>query len=211
MRRLFLPFAAILAGLVLLQGCTENSEGIFDPAIEEQALAKAGNGGSPDRADFSNANSFERGIVLSVDGEDYYLMGPADAPDGAMDVPGHYWIKAGKNKIVGRHYNTGPFGASNWWSSDADDGSLLYKVDGIIDEWTEENADWYSSRGYVHYHELVQVSDGETLHPSKVAWLKHTAVQHFNLDGGPMPQFAHEVSPGIDWEFMPNYHMPYNP
>ena len=63
---------------------------------------------------------------------------------------------------------------------------------------------------YVHYHELVSVDDGE-LHPNKVVWLKHTARTSFTFDGGPHADDMepHEVTPGIDYEFLPNYMMPY--
>ena len=57
---------------------------------------------------------------------------------------------------------------------------------------------------------MVRVSDGD-LHPELVVWLKHIAVRHFNLDGGPHPELAHNVSPGIDYEFIPNGMMPYAP
>jgi selenium-binding protein 1 len=151
---------------------------------------------------------FVHGIVINVDGIDYYLAGAPDGPGGAFDVPGHYWVQAGPNQLVGKHYNTGPFGASSWWSSDAGDGELLFLVVGIIDEWTEAGADVYASRGYVHYHELVSVSDGME-HPTKVVWLKHIARTSFNFDGGPHPEFQHEVTPGVDYDFMPNWSMPY--
>jgi selenium-binding protein 1 len=149
------------------------------------------------------AKGFVHGIVIEVDGEDYYLAGAPDGPDGATDVPGHDWMQAGKDKLVGRHYNTGPFGAPQWWSSDAPDGELLYIVKGMIDTWTAEKAEQYASRGYVHYHELVAVDDGEE-HPTKVVWLKHTARTSFTLDGGPgapNPPYEHEVTPGVDYEF----------
>ena len=109
---------------------------------------------------------------------------------------------AGPNQLVGKHYNTGPFGAPKWWSSDAPDGELLYIVHAIIDAWSPEKAERYAGRGYVHYHELVKVSD-ETLHPTKVVWLKHTARTFFNLDGGPHPEFAHFVTQGVDFELYP--------
>ena len=153
---------------------------------------------------------FVHGIVATVDGEDYYLAGAPDGPGGATDIPGHYWVIAGPNQLVGKHFNTGPFEMSQWWSSDAPDGELLYIVHARIDTWSEEKADWYASRGYVHYHELVSVSDG-TLHPNKVVWLKHIARTSFTLDGGPHPELAHEVTPGIDYEFIPNGMMPYSP
>ncbi|MHC4536385.1 MAG: hypothetical protein ACYS6K_20735 [Planctomycetota bacterium] len=148
---------------------------------------------------------FVHGIIVDVDGEDYYLAGPP----GENDIPGHYWVQAGPDKLVGKHYNTGPGGAPQWWSSDADDGELLYIVHGIIDTWSEEKAAEYASKGYVHYHELVRVSDG-ALHPTKIVWLKHTARTSFTLDGGPHPELAHEVTPGVDYKFVPNYSVPYN-
>jgi selenium-binding protein 1 len=157
-----------------------------------------------------SAKGYVHGIVITVDGMDYYLAGAPDGPGGATDIPGHYWVQAGPNQLVGKHFNTGPFGAPQWWSSDAPDGKYLYKVHAIIDTWSLEKAESYASRGYVHYHELVKVSDG-TLHPTKVVWLRHTARTSFNLDGGPHPELAHEVSPGIDYEFIPNGLIPYLP
>lgn len=161
----------------------------------------------------ASAQGFVHGIVINVDGEDYYLKGPPDGPNGEKDVPGHDWVQAGPNKLVGKHYNTGPFGASQWWSSDAPDGELLYVVKGIIDTWSKEKAERYASRGYVHRHELVRVSDGEE-HPDKVIWLKHTARTSFTLDGGPgapNPPYEHEVTPGADDEFPNNWNVPYPP
>ncbi len=150
----------------------------------------------------ASAAGFVRGIVISLDGEDYYWAGPPDAPGGARDVPGHYWVQAGPNQLVGKHFNTGPFGAPSWWSSDAPDGELLYMA--------PEKAERYASRGYVHYHELLRVSDGEP-HPTKVGWFRHHARTSFTLDGGPRPDLAHEVTPGVDFEFIPNYAVPYTP
>jgi selenium-binding protein 1 len=158
----------------------------------------------------AGAAGFERGIILEVDGEDYYFEGVDDAPGGAYDLPGNAWNQAGPRKVVGKHINTGPFGAESWWATDEPDGVYLFKVDGIIDEWTMEKAEEYQSRGYVHYHELRAVAGGAH-HPTKVAWLKHTAVGSFYFDGGPHPEFAHDVSPGIDYDFMPNWDMPYMP
>jgi len=155
------------------------------------------------------AKGFVHGIVINLDGDDYYLAGAPDGPGGAIDVPGHYWVQAGKNQLVGKHYNTGPFGASQWWTSDAPDGELLFVVHGIIDTWSEEKAEWYASRGYVHYHEFVKVSNPSINHPNKVLWLKHTARTSFDFDGGPRPDLAHYVTPGVDYQFMPNYAIPY--
>jgi selenium-binding protein 1 len=157
-----------------------------------------------------NMGGFRHGIVITVDGTDYYLAGAPDGPSGAFDIPGHYWVLAGKNQLVGKHYNTGPFGAPSWWSSNAPDGELLYIVHAIIDTWSEEKAEKYASRGYIHYHELQTVSD-ETLHPTKVVWLKHIARTTFNLNGGPHPELDHLVTPGIDLEFIPNGMTEYNP
>ncbi len=156
------------------------------------------------------SGGFVHGIVLEVDGTDYYMAGAPDGPGGATDIPGHHWVAAGPAGVVGKHYNTGPFGAPQWWSSDAPDGELLYVVRGVIDTWTAENAAAYAAKGYVHYHELVAVADG-ALHPTKVVWLRHHARTTFTLDGGPAPQFGHEVSPGVDFEFIPNWATPYPP
>ena len=133
-------------------------------------------------------------------------------PDGATDIPGHYWVQAGPDKVVGKHFNTGPFGAPKWWSSDADDGAFLYKVKGIIDTWSPEKAAYYASRGYVHYHELLKVSDDGSpgaQHPDKVVWLKHIAVSSFTLDRGPHSEFYHSVTPGVDYDFIPLGSDPY--
>lgn len=154
------------------------------------------------------ADAFVHGVVIDVDGEEYYMAGAPDGPDGATDIPGHYWNMAGPRQLVAKHYNTGPFGAHQWWSSDAPDGELLYVVHAVIDTWSEEKAQAYAARGYIHYHELISVEDG-TPHPSKVAWLKHMARSAFTLDGGPHPEFSHEVTPGVDFEFIPNGMNPY--
>ncbi len=150
---------------------------------------------------------FVHGLVVDIDGIDYYFAGAPDGMGGAIDVPGHHWVQAGPKKVVGKHYNTGPFGKAKWWSSDTDNGALLYMVHGIIDTWSVKKAGYYASRGFVHRHEFVSVED-ETPHPSKVVWLKHTAVTSFTFDRGGMfkpgkPPY-HYVTPGIDLEFPNN-------
>ncbi len=159
------------------------------------------------------AQGFIHAPTVTVDGVDYWFDGAPDGPGGAKDIPGHYWAqgKGNSNQLVGKHYNTGPGGAPQWWSSDAPNGELLYIVHAIIDTWSAEKAAWYASRGYVHYHELVRTSDGITKHPNKVVWLKHTARTSFTLDGGPHPELEHDVTPGKDYEFIPNGMMPYVP
>jgi hypothetical protein len=146
-----------------------------------------------------SAAGFNREPVFDLDGDDYIIK----------PIPGHDWNQAGPNQAVGKHYNTGPSNpAAPWstWSTDADDGELLYIVHGIVDTWTYEKAEQYAARGYVHYHELIS---GGTEHASKVIWLRHTARTSFNFDGGPHPELAHEVTPGVDYEFIPNWMMPY--
>jgi selenium-binding protein 1 len=160
--------------------------------------------------DLYNSMGFVHGFVIELDGDDYYMAGAPDGPNGEIDVPGHYWVQAGPNQVVGKHYNTGPFGAAQWWSSDAPNGELLYIVKGIIDTWSLAKASSYASKGYMHYHEFVKVSDG-THHPTKVVWFKHTARTTFTLDRGPRPDLTHAVTPGIDYEFIPNGNMPYSP
>ena len=158
----------------------------------------------------ASADGFQRWPVITIDGVDYYWAGAPDGPNGETDIPGHYWVQAGPKKLVGKHYNTGPFGLPSWWSSDASDGELLYKAQVIIDEWTPQKASKYASKGYVHYHEFVSVEDGSH-HPTKVGWFKHIARTSFTLDGGPVPQFTHVVTPGVDYEFIPNWMVPYSP
>jgi selenium-binding protein 1 len=192
--------------LILFTGlffACERSENVEPLSKDSDPQLKAGNN--------NNGNGFVHGIIVEIDDEDYYFAGPPDGPNGENDVPGHYWHIAGKNKVNGKHYNSGPYGASNWWSSDAEDGDFLYMVHGIIDIWTPELAQKYADKGYVHRHEFIRVSDG-TPHPNKVIWLKHTAVTSFTLDGGPgapNPPYQHYVTPGIDWDFPNNYMVPY--
>lgn len=157
-------------------------------------------------------DGFVHGPTLYVDGEAWYMApGAFDGVNGAPDIPGHYWKQVGPTQIAGKHYNTGPFGMPNWWSSDADNGQLLYLVKAKIDTWSPMKATMYAQRGFVHYHELVRADDVTVYHPTKVVWLKHVAVDSFNLDGGPHPEYGHEVTPGVDREFIPNGMMPYNP
>ena len=93
--------------------------------------------------------NFVHGIVIPVDGEDYYLAGAPDGPNGEIDVPGHYWVNLGNGKLLVKHFNTGPFGAEKWWSSDAEDGVLLFDVEDVIDTWTDVKAIYYISRGFM--------------------------------------------------------------
>ena len=158
----------------------------------------------------ASANGFERWPVITVDGEGFYMAGPDTGPNGEPNVPGHYWVQAGPNKVVAKHYNTGPGGSSKFWSSDAPDGALLYIAQIIIDEWTPEKAEMYASRGYVHYHELLSAADGEP-HPTKVGWFKHIARTTFTRDGGPGADPNNIVTPGVDFNFIPNWSAPYSP
>ena len=198
------------AGIVL--SCQKETDLIIDKdalVANEDATLKSAK---------SKNTGFVHGIEIEIDldgvGVMYYFDGPPDGPNGEKDVPGHYWVQAGKNRVVGKHYNTGPAGMpTSWWSSDADDGAYLYMVNGIIDTWSPEKVDSYYARGYVHYHEFVSVDDGE-LHPTKVVWLKHTAVTSFTLDGGPgapNPPYEHWVTPGVDFDFPNNSGAPYLP
>lgn len=205
MNKLFLLKAALAVVLVIVfAGCSNVANNPTAPTESTNA--------EPASVNFAKGG-FVHGIVVSIDGEDYYFAGAPDSPNGATDIPGHEWVQASPTMLVGKHYNTGPFGAAKWWSSDASDGEYLYKVHAIIDTWTLAKAEAYASRGYVHYHEFVKVSDG-TLHPNKVAWLKHTARTSFTLDGGPgapNPPYEHEVTPGVDYLFPVNGLNPYNP
>ena len=197
--------------MVLVAGLTTACQKEFDSASDDFTMTESDE--STLKSAMVKNSGYVHGIEVDIDGELYYFAGAPDGDDGAIDVPGHSWVQAGKNRVVGKHYNTGPFGMEKWWSSDAPDGALLYKVNCIIDTWSEEKAEYYASKGYVHYHEFVSVVDG-SLHPTLVPWLKHIAVTRFTLDGGPgapNPPYEHEVSPGIDWMFPNNYTNPYDP
>lgn len=203
MKPLFFKSMIPALAIIFLSACEK------EPAFSEKDSNTVDVGSSLKSA--PNSSGFVHGIVVDIDGVDYYFVGAPDGANGAYDIPGHEWVQAGPGKVIGKHYNTGPFGASNWWSSDAEDGALLYMVNCIIDTWSEEKAVAYYERGYVHYHEFRSVSTGE-LHPDKVAWLKHTAVTRFTLDGGPGqpdPPYEHSVTPGLDPEFPNNSFNPY--
>jgi len=147
------------------------------------------------------------GITIRVDGQYYVFDGPADGKNGAKDIPGHFWIQAGNN-LIGKHFNTGPFGAKSWWAKQTKDAALLYYVIGEINEWSEEIAATYAELGYIHYHEIVRTDNGQK-HPTKVVWLKHIAAMDFYLDGGPHPEASHQVKVGTDLNFLPNGFKPY--
>jgi selenium-binding protein 1 len=151
---------------------------------------------------------FSRGIIVKVDGKDYRLVGIADTANGITDVPGHEWAVVNKDELIGRHYNTGPFGSASFWSSDAGDGALLYSVRGKIDEWSLVKSVEYFNKGFVHYHELISMNTG-LQHPTKVLWLSHAAVTFFTLDRGPHPELSHNVTSGLDYNFIPNWNTPY--
>ncbi len=180
-----------------------------------------------------NPKGFLHGIVIDLgDGEDWYFKGgfppwvdpwPNSPGIGsevnAIDVPGHTWVQTAY-RVEGRHYNTGPYNPSmemavpKFWTSDADNGVLLFVVDGIIAPWTLEISEKMASLGYVHYHELVRYDAIGGLwveHPTYVVWLKHTAIRSFDFNGGPRPDLGHLVTPGVDYEFMPNWMNPYIP
>jgi hypothetical protein len=213
MNKLFLLKAAFVFTFVgAFVECSDLTDNPTSP--DKMGFTKSTTGEFAEVTPTNQANrGFVHGIVISVDGDDYYFAGAPDGPNGSFDIPGHYWVQASPDMLVGKHYNTGPFGAAQWWSSDAPDGEYLYKVHAIIDTWTLEKAEMYARRGYIHYHELVKVSDG-SLHPNKVVWLKHTARTSFTLDGGPgapNPPYEHQVTPGVDYLFPVNGLEPYDP
>ena len=158
----------------------------------------------------NNPKGFEHGLAVEIEGMEYYFKGPGSV-QGVIDVPGHTWVQAGPNQIVGRHYNVGPWMApagTPWWVTGEPYGELLYIVHGIIDvppeELTMKEEMWYKDRGYVHVHEFVD-QGGNELH-DYVLYLKHTAVSEFYFNGGPMaPMSNHMVEPGIDYMFTPNW------
>ena len=195
-------------GLLGLVGLTSVSCNLAEPGNENDE------NDLPSAADTEAALRFshraEYGPVFHLDGKDYYLHGPL--VDGTRGLPGHIWYKGrprSKQRILGFHFNTGPLNLPSWWSSDAPDGALLYIADGVIDTWSPEKSARYKKRGFVHYHKLETID--RQPHPSKVLYMRHFAVRHFNFDGGPRPWLAHSVRPGLDRAYQPNVQYPYPP
>lgn len=207
-KRIGLLAISLLIGLLIVVACAgpAGPQGPAGPPGPQGEIGPVGPSG--DMALMEPSEPYVHGILVDIDGEDYYFDGPADGPDSAKDIPGHYWVQFDSMNLQGLHYNTGPDGAAQWWSSDAEDGTLLYVVGAIIDTWTPKKAEEYAAMGYIHYHEMVKVSDG-SFHPNKVVWLRHHAVTDFTLDGGPHPELEHMVAKGLDTEFVPNYTIPY--
>ena len=78
--------------------------------------------------DISNPG-YEHGPAVDIDGTDYYFVGPGSIK-GFTDVPGHTWVQAGPNKVLGKHFNVGPWMAPSGtprWARDEPYGALLYK------------------------------------------------------------------------------------
>lgn len=161
-------------------------------------------------------------------GAELQLPGSPDQIGQPQDIPGHCWKLSfplgNRPRLIGKHFNTGPVGGgspSRFWSSNAGSHQHLYWVDVMIDRWSPRIALEKSKSGYVHYHELVRAGEG-CVHPRLVAWFRHTAIERFSLDGGPPPvlpdgrlfrprNVPHDVLPGIDHSFPPNYDIPYKP
>ncbi|HID38878.1 MAG TPA: hypothetical protein EYP36_05125 [Calditrichaeota bacterium] len=204
----------VAAGLFVFMACDQSDLGVDSNKTLDESSIQAAELGATESLNSEEdylTNGFEHGPIVIIDGEEYFLApGAPDGPNGAIDIPGHYWKQTGPNRLQGRHFNTGPFGKPSWWSSDAPDGALLYIVNAVIDTWSMAKAKKYAQKGFIHYHEFVTVADGSK-HPTKVLWLRHIAVRSFTLDGGPHPELSHDVEPGIDWDFIPNGMMPYDP
>jgi hypothetical protein len=160
----------------------------------------------------NNPSGYEHGIKVWIGGQDYWFKGPGSML-GVTDVPGHTWVQGdSSDQVVGRHYNLGPYGAgASWWANGEPDKVLLYKVHGIIDappsQLSTKRTAKLKKQGYVHYHELIYASGPMQGQESQnyVVYLKHTAVRSFYFDSPPMPGAAHQVKPGVDYAFMPNW------
>jgi hypothetical protein len=191
---------------VSAQNLTTNASSGITPSVTNETYSS-----SSLNSNYQKSQIFTHGIVVKIDNVEYYFDGPADGTNGTKDAPGHYWWQDTPTHLYGLHYNIGPFGEENWWSSDAKGNELLYVVDVIIAPWTNTTAYEFAKQGYVHYHELVRTDNGEK-HPELVAWFKHVAVPSgFILDKGAMPEDKHIVAAGIDYRFLNNYFIPYDP
>jgi hypothetical protein len=223
MQMKYLNFIIIVTVIVILAGTlVANNNNVFAQNLNINASSeiiqsvdnKTYSSFEKDKSSLNNyqkSQTFTHGIVVKIDNIGYYFDGPADGANGTKDAPGHYWWQDTPTHLYGLHYNIGPFGEEQWWSSDAKGNELLYVVDVIIAPWTNNTAYEFAKQGYVHYHELVRTDNGEK-HPELVAWFKHVAVPAaFILDKGAMPEDKHIVGAGIDYRFLNNYFIPYNP
>ena len=198
---------AIISGILIINNNNNNVSAQNLTTKYSSGISSSTN----NETNYQNSQTFTHGIVIELDDVGYYFDGPADGANGTKDAPGHYWWQDSPTHLYGLHYNIGPFGEENWWSSDAKGNELLYVVDVLIAPWTNTTAHEFAKQGYVHYHDLVRTDNGER-HPELVAWFKHVAVPAaFILDKGPMPEDKHIVSAGIDYRFLNNYFIPYNP
>lgn len=68
---------------------------------------------------YQKSQTFTHGIIVQIDNIGYYFDGPADGINGTKDAPGHYWWQDAPRHLYGLHYNIGPYGEEQWWSSDA--------------------------------------------------------------------------------------------
>lgn len=152
-------------------------------------------------------SEFTDSIEIEIEGEHYTLD---NITENAHGLPGHEWLKISETEYFALHHNIGPDEAESWWASEVENDKLLYVANIVIDTWTAEKAEDYAERGYVYYHPLVHIED-EAYHPELVAWFQHIAIESFNLDRGPQPLLGHEVTPGIDMLFLPNWSTPYTP
>ncbi len=166
---------------------------------------------------------FVPGIKIELKSGDYYFRGPPIDPNdlnGATDIPGHEWVRVGKRRLLGKHYNlsanTGTYANTPYyWTDDVETGGLLWYVDAVIDTWTEQKALQYYIKGYVRYSALLN-ADTRELHPTKVVWLKHVAATEFTFDGDiPTRVFCkiepYDVKFGVDYQLCPNWDTPFNP
>lgn len=206
-----LNFAIIITAITIIIGIViDNNEILAQNPITNSSVSTTQSSYN-NKTDYQDSQTFTHGIVVNLDGVGYYFDGPADGANGTKDAPGHYWWQDTPNHLYGLHYNIGPYGEENWWSSDAKGNELLYVVDVIIAPWTNTTALEFAKQGYVHYHDLIRTDNGEK-HPELVAWFKHVAVPTgFILDKGPMPEDKHIVSAGVDYRFLNNYFIPYDP
>lgn len=189
---------------VSAQNLTTNASSGITPSVNNETYSSLNN-------NYQKSQIFTHGLVVKVDNTEYYFDGPADGANGTKDAPGHYWWQDTPRHLYGLHYNVGPFGEENWWSSDVKGNELWYVVDVIIAPWTNITAYEFAKQGYVHYHELVKTDNGEK-HPELVAWFKHVVVPAgFILDKGAMPEEQHIVAAGIDYRFLNNYFIPDDP
>lgn len=149
-------------------------------------------------------SGFFNRLLNYVYGQIYYLAPAPDGPDCVTDIDGQYWIPAGEYPTVENQYKTAIHQAQTWRSYKEDEGEILLMVLEITEEYGKDGPDACAPEGCVHDHDIDLVPEG-TMHPTIVLSLNPIERTGFIVEGGLYRKFEHEVTPGVDYRFIPKF------